>query len=539
MFDYTAHGLIESVVKKALPGDGPQTVGTILDRSLSRGPNRTALVGPSGRYSYAELERQVAQAAAVFYELGVRQYDRVAACLPNDVDIVIALLGCARVGAIWVGVNRALAIPEKVFILEDSGARIYLTDSAGCEGIEPQQKNLSTLEHIITVDSASSDKDWHSLLRTASSRQCKLPVLDSFEPAAIAYTSGTTGRPKGAVHSHHNMLLPGAIEVHKRSYGPDCPQGVMLPLTILNLMVLAPMVAFQDGSCCVCMDSLKPEDIARWVREERVGHFASVPTVIQDLLTSPLVAPTDLATLGCPDIGGAGISEAFQRLYQDRFGQSMTVAYGMTEAPTIVTRTDPGSAPLEELCGRAVDQIRVQVVDESDRPIPACDVGEICVMPATTGVYANVYTIMLGYWNKPEASAVALSKGMYHTGDVGYLDERGQLFIRGRQNDLIIRGGSNVYPAEVERVICSHPSVADAAVLGIQDDRLGQRVVAVLEHSDMSGTIDEVSLITEIQSYCREKIARYKVPQQIVFIEKLPRNAMNKIIKLQLVNLFE
>jgi acyl-CoA synthetase (AMP-forming)/AMP-acid ligase II len=211
----------------------------------------------------------------------------------------------------------------------------------------------------------------------------------------------------------------------------------------------------------------------------------------------------------------------------------------MTEAPSIVTRTDPGCAPLEELCGRAVDQIQVQVVDESDRPIPACDVGEICVMPATTGVYANVYTIMLGYWNKPEASAIALSKGMYHTGDVGYLDERGQLFIRGRQNDLIIRGGSNVYPAEVERVICSHPSVADAAVLGIQDDRLGQRVVAVLEHSDMSGTIDEVSLITEIQSYCREKIARYKVPQQIVFIEKLPRNAMNKIVKLQLLHLFE
>jgi len=340
------------------------------------------------------------------------------------------------------------------------------------------------------------------------------------------------------VHSHHNILLPGAIHVHKGSFGPDCPQGVMLPLTILNLMVLAPMVAFQNGSCCVCMDSLKPEDIARWVREERVGHFASVPTVIQDLLTSELVQAEDLATLGHPDIGGASIAQDCQRLYRERFGRRMTVAYGMTEAPTIVTRTDPDSDPQEELCGRAAEQLEILVVDERGQSVHQGEIGEICVKPAEEGPYANVYTTMLGYWNRPEATAAALCGGMYHTGDVGYLDERGQLFIRGRQNELIIRGGANVYPAEVERVLASHPAVADAAVLGVVDERLGQRVAAVVELSTEFNSMDKTALVADLQSYCREQLARYKVPEQIRFVDTLPRNAMNKTVKPQLLHLF-
>jgi long-chain acyl-CoA synthetase len=537
MFDYAAHGLIESAVKLELPGAGPQTIGAVLDRQLRRDPDRLALVGRSARYSYAQLDRQVARAAAVFHTQGIRRYDRIAACLPNDVDIIVALLACARLGAIWVGVNRPLAAPEKVFILQDSGARLYLTDAPGCDEIASQRQHLPALEQVVCVDPAASSS-WHALLSSVAPEHCPAAVVDPFEPAAIAYTSGTTGRPKGAVHSHHNILLPGAIRAYEGSYGPECTQGVMLPLTILNLMVLAPMTAFQDGSCCVCMDSVKPEDIARWVREERVGHFASVPTVIQDLLTSPLVQPDDLATVGHPDIGGAGIAQECQRLYSERFGRRMTVAYGMTEAPTIVTCTDPDSVPQEELCGRAVTQVEILVVDDTGQPLPQGEIGEICVRPAEDGPYAGVYTTMLGYWNRPEATAAALRSGMYHTGDVGYLDERVQLFIRGRQNDLIIRGGANVYPAEVERVLASHPAVAGVAVLGVADERLGQRVAAVVELSENASAVDKVVLVAELQAHCREQLARYKVPEQIRLVDKLPRNAMNKIVKPQLLHLF-
>jgi acyl-CoA synthetase (AMP-forming)/AMP-acid ligase II len=312
----------------------------------------------------------------------------------------------------------------------------------------------------------------------------------------------------------------------------------MLPLTILNLVVLAPMVAFQAGGSCVCMDSTRPEEIARWVREERVVHFATVPTVMQDLLTSAQVDPADLATLRGPDVGGAGISGECQRLYEKRFGHRMTVAYGMTEAPTIVARTDPGSEQAEELCGRAVEQVEIVIVDDRDEPRPQGEIGQICVKPATRGLYAGVYTPMLGYWNRPDATAVALAQGMYHTGDIGYLDASGQLYIRGRQNDLIIRGGANVYPAEVERVLAGHPAVAAVAVLGIADERLDQRVAAVVELRPGAGRADAQALAEEMKAHCAKQLARYKVPEQIRFLDTLPRNAMNKVIKPQLLRLF-
>jgi long-chain acyl-CoA synthetase len=538
VFDYAAHGLIESPIKCDLPGGGPQTIGEILDRPVQRDPDRLALVGRSARYTYGQLDEQVARAAGVLHGQGIGQYDRVAACLPNDVDIVVALLACARLGAIWVGVNRPLAPPEKVFILEDSGAKLYLTDAQGDEEIAPHLLQLPALKGVIRCDRGASTSPWHDLIRATASEHCPTVSVDSFAPAAIAYTSGTTGQPKGAVHSHHNIMLPGAIQVDKQTFGPDCPQGVMLPLTILNLMVLAPMVAFQDGSCCVCMDSLKPEDVARWVREEHVGHFASVPTVIQDLLTSPLVSPKDLVTLGHPEIGGAGISSECQQLYLQRFGRKMTVAYGMTEAPTIVTRSDPDSDPQDELCGRAVEQVEILVVDEQDQNVAQGEIGQICVKPASAGCYANVYTTMLGYWNRPEATAAALRNGMYHTGDVGYLDAQGQLFICGRQNDLIIRGGANVYPAEIERVLAGHPAVAAVAVVGIADERLGQRVAAVVELAAPASAEQELALVDDIKAHCAAQLARYKVPEQLRFVSALPRNAMNKIVKPQLLHLF-
>jgi long-chain acyl-CoA synthetase len=538
MFDYAAHGLIESAVKRELPGGGPQTIGAVLDAPLGRDPHRLALIGRSARYSYAELDRQITRAASVLHAHGIRQYDRVAACLPNDVDIVIALLACARLGAIWVGVNRPLAAAEKSYILSDCGARLYLTDAAGCLEIDAHRAQIPALKHVIAVNAGDAQSPWHTLLESVSGEPCPQPAVNTFEPAAIAYTSGTTGRPKGAVHSHHNILLPGAIQAHKSIFGPDDPQGVMLPLTILNLVVLAPMVAFQVGSCCVCMDSTRPEEIARWVREERVVHFATVPTVMQDLLTSVHVEPSDLATLRGPDVGGAGITAECQRLYEQRFGHRMTVAYGMTEAPTIVARTDPGSEPAEELCGGAVDQVEILIVDDADEPRSQGEIGQICVKPATRGPYAGVYTTMLGYWNRPDATQAALAKGMYHTGDVGYLDASDQLFIRGRQNDLIIRGGANVYPAEVERVLAGHPAVAAVAVLGIADDRLGQRVAAVVELRKGMGSVDTQALTEEMNAHCAAQLARYKVPEQIRFLDTLPRNAMNKIIKPQLLGLF-
>ncbi|MGH7291276.1 MAG: class I adenylate-forming enzyme family protein, partial [Myxococcota bacterium] len=284
---------------------------------MARSPDRVALIGRSGRFTYAELDRAANRAARDLSRQGVGQGERVAACLPNDVDLVVAFLAAQRLGAIWVGINRPLAAPEKAYVLGDSGAKVYLVapDLAG-------QLECAAQIVPVTPGSVGGGDDAPPRPQVA---------IDPHDPAAIAYTSGTTGFPKGAVHSHHNLLLPGAVAAAIGAHGPDVRQGVVLPLTILNLVVLAPLVAFQDGSACVCIDRIDAEGLAEQVCRERVGHFAAVPTVFYDLLTHPGVRRADLASLIRPEVGGAECPEEFRRLYRERFGADVVIGYGMTE----------------------------------------------------------------------------------------------------------------------------------------------------------------------------------------------------------------
>ncbi len=539
------HGLLAPPSRPKFPSGRTQSVCDVFDWVLDEDPDREALVGRHGRYSYAALDAEANRAAAALAGLGVGAGDRVAACLPNDVDIVIAFLGTLRLGAVWVGVNRPLAGPEKAYLLNDSGARVYLAAPDAASEIAPLRGDIPALEHVVTVDAAArseasqapktSGDDWAGLRRATGDpdRPAQASRVDPFSPAAIAYTSGTTGHPKGAVHSHHNVLLPGAVSAATGTYTPDLRQGVVLPLTILNLIVLGPLTAFQVGSTCVAIDRIDAPGLAAWVRDEKVGHFAAVPTIIHDLMTHPDVAKEDLASLQRPMVGGADCPEEFRDLYRERFGREVGIGYGMTEAPTAVTSADGTPSAQPGLCGKALPQIEIQIRDEDDRPLPAGEMGEICVGPSRTGDWAGVYTPMLGYWNRPDATADALRAGVYHTGDVGFLEPDGTLYIRGRRNELILRGGANVYPAEVERVLGEHPSVAAAAVFGLPDPRLGERVVAVVQ-LEPGAVADEAALVAHVRS----ELARYKTPDAIRFVDEMPRNAMNKIVKRTLHPLF-
>jgi acyl-CoA synthetase (AMP-forming)/AMP-acid ligase II len=206
----------------------------------------------------------------------------------------------------------------------------------------------------------------------------------------------------------------------------------------------------------------------------------------------------------------------------------------MTEAPTAVTWTD-GSVPTGPgLCGMPIPQVEIEICDESGAVLPSGEIGEICVRPTRKGEFAGVYTPMLGYWGQPEASAKALAAGRYHTGDLGFLESDGNLYIRGRRNELILRGGANVYPAEIERVLGLHSDVEAAAVLGIPDARLGERVAAVVQRSAGSSLTEEA-----LKAHVGRELARYKVPEFIRFVDAMPRNAMNKIIKPKLRPLFD
>lgn len=538
MSEGNPHGLVLPTHRPAFPTGAPQHIAQVLVPALADHPERLALVGRHGRLTYAELDRAANRAAHALASLGVRCGDRVAACLPNDVDIVVAFLGVQRLGGIWVGINRVLAAKEKAYLLRDSGARVYLASAALCDPDElaAERRDLEALEHIVGVDPSDSAAPWSRTQAAASEQPLAVEgeALDPFAPAAIAYTSGTTGFPKGAVHSHHNLLLPGAVTAWNAANERIAKQGVVLPMTILNLIVLGPLAAFQVGSTCVAMDRIDPVGLAEWVEREQVGHFAAVPTIMHDLLTHEDVRQESLSSLVRPMVGGADCPEELRLLIRERFGMEVGIGYGMTEAPTAVTSA--GGAPSDKpgLCGTALPQVEILIQAEDGTPVPSGEVGEICVAPAREGVWAGVYTPMLGYWNKPDATRDALRDGIYRTGDIGFLEPDGTLYIRGRRNELILRGGANVYPAEVERVLTLHPAVAAAAVFGLPDARLGERVVAVVEL--MSG---ERASPEELIAHCRAQLARYKTPDAIRIAEAMPRNAMNKVVKPRLAALFE
>ena len=526
--DLTALGLSPPVRRPPLPG-GPQTVADVIDRWVADDPGREALVGRDARYTYAALDRAANRAANALATLGVRPGDRVAASLPNLAELVVAFLGAQRLGAVWVGLNRPLAAPEKAYMLRDCEAAVFLGDPEMAAQVEARAGELPALRHRLVT---GADGTWGARVAAASTERPRV-AIDPFAPAAIAYTGGTTGFPKGAVHSQHNLLVPGTVAAAAGTWTAEERQGVLLPLTILNLVVLIPLVAFQVGSACVCMDRIDPLGVAEWVRTERIATFHAVPAILHDLLTHEGVKPADLASLTRPEVGGADCPDAFRTLYRERFGQDVSIGYGMTEAPTAVTRALPGSPNLPGICGTPLPWIAIEIRDDAGVKLPTSEVGEICVAPAETGPFAGIYTPMLGYWKKPDETREALRDGVYRTGDLGCLDAGGTLFIRGRKKELILRGGANVYPAEIERVLHGDPRVRACAVVGRPDPRLGERVVAFVELAP-----GVVVAAEELRARCAAELARYKVPEDFRFVDAMPRTPMGKIRKPDLRALF-
>ncbi|HVA43553.1 MAG TPA: AMP-binding protein [Acidimicrobiales bacterium] len=505
------------------------TVGEVLDPVLAEAPEREALVTAGGRWTYAELDRACDAAAGALTELGVRPGDRVAACLPNDVDVVTAFHGAMRIGAIWVGINRALAPPEKAFILTDSSTSLVLADQVTLDELSLLRPELTGVRHWLDVAGPS----WRDAVAASASAGASAGAgrarIDPHAPAAIAYTSGTTGHPKGAVHSQHNLVVPGAAVVASRGYGPDLRKGDCLPLTILNMLVLTTLLVAQAGGTCIVMDRVEATSVADWIRRERVTTWNGVPALLHTMAHEDSIPAEALSSLDELWVGGADCPESLRRAVAEKFGLALTHTYGLTEAPTIVTidpRPIPGGADPHRAgaSGMALPHLALRI---------QAGAGEICFAAVEEGPWAGVYRPPLGYWQRPEASAELLVGGVVHTGDIGYVDEDGYLSVRDRKNQLILRGGANVYPAEVERVLLARPEVEAAAVVGLPDERLGQRVAAAVQLAAGATVTTE-----ELAAACARELARYKVPERWVMVDSFTRNSMGKIDRRALGDLF-
>jgi acyl-CoA synthetase (AMP-forming)/AMP-acid ligase II len=525
---------ISTTLPAAIPG-GWRDVASCIDRSVAARPDQEALVGRYSRYTYRQLDDAINAAAAALSALGVAAGTRVAASAANHPDIVLAFFATQRLGAIWVGISRPLAGPEKAFLLNDSGASVFLADATARDQIEPQRGDLPALVHLVDMEPGETRNAWLAMVDAHAGAARPQVAINPHAPAAIAYTSGTTGFPKGAVHSQHNMIVIAAMThagLRGAHWRPDLRRGVTLGLTVLNLMILEPIAALSGGGTSICMDRGDALGIAEWIRRERVETFTSAPATVFDLLTRPDIDASDLESLEFANAGGANVPDELRTLYAERFGRPLSTGYGLTEAPTAVTGTRPDRPFVPGSCGRPYDHLDIAILDDDGGEVADGQVGEICIRTAQSGDWQGVYTPMLGYWNRPEETAAALRGGWLHTGDLGVKNAEGDIFIRDRLKELIIRGGANVYPAEVERVLASDPRIRDVAVIGKPDPRLGEVVAAFIELA--AGVAPSPMLEEELRATCLAQLAKYKVPEVWHFMPDMPRNAMNKIVKAQL-----
>lgn len=487
----------------------------VLDASLLERPDAAAIVARSGDLTYAQLDVEADRAAAALWGLGLRPGDRLAACLPNDLDVVVAFHGAMRIGVLWVGIGEALVPKEKQHLLRDCSAAVLLAED---QVLQSLSANSGT--RLVAV------QDWRE--RCAEAGAVPQVETDVHAPAGIAYTSGTTGLPKGIVHSQHNLLLPGEVLVSSRGWGPALRKGDCLPLTILNMMVLTTLLTSQAGGCCVVMDRRDPGGVLEWLAAKGVTHWNGVPAQLYDLARRDGVP--HLAALREVWSGGGDCPESLRSAFSQTFGLAVRATYGLTEAPTVVAIDPVGRDHRLGASGQVLPHLSVQVLDDTDVRVAPGETGELVLTASTTGPWAGRWTPPLGTWSD---GAVQDAPGPHlRTGDLGTVDSDGFLTVVDRRKLVIVRGGANVYPAEVERVLIAEPGVVAAAVFGVPDDRLGERVGVLVELA-----IDSAATLDGLRAVCAAQLARYKVPEQWGQLASLPRNAMGKVVRTELPSL--
>lgn len=502
---------------------GPTSIAAILDPAVAGAPDEEALVDGLRRYTYRQIDHAVDAAAALLTQAGAAPGTRIACSAPNGCNIVIAFLAVQRIGAIWVGVNGVLPAAEKARLLRHAGAAIFLGDAGACAGIEEARAELPDLGRVLVMD---SDGRWLDAGRGGA--PFTRARVDPHAIAAINYTSGTTGEPKGVLHSQHGLLAPVASITAHGLAGAPLRRGVILPLSITNVMVVGPMLAFLNRTACVIGPGTRPADVLPWIDRERIEVFSSVPAIIHDLIHADR-APTSLKALLS---GGAPLPLPVAARFARRFGFAITNTYGLTEAPTIVAESRGRADAPEGASGIALPHIRITIRDDAGDELPPGETGEICVQPVEEGAWRGVYARLLGYWRDAARTDAANAVPWLNTGDMGRLDADGWLYVTDRKSDMILRGGSNIYPQEIARVLEADRRVAACAIVGVPDDRLGERTAAFIQPAE--GIAGDQALFDDLAGACRNALATYKCPDFWHALPVLPRNPGGKVVLAEL-----
>ncbi len=529
-----------------------QTIGQAFDATVARCADGEALVSRHQglRYSWRQLAEQVEVHARALMALGVNTGDRVGIWSPNCAQWCILQLASAKVGAILVNINPAYRVGELEYVLRQSGCRwLVCADAfktsdyhamvqelvpelASAAPGEMASERLPDLRGVVSLaaNPPAGFLPWQALAERAGQTSteayaARQQSLQFDQPVNIQYTSGTTGAPKGATLSHYNILNNGFMV--GESLGLTARDRMVIPVPLYHCfgMVMANLGCITHGSTMIYPnDAFDAELTLRAVAEERASILYGVPTMFIAMLDHPARGQMDLSTLRSGIMAGATCPiEVMRRVIDQMHMAEVQIAYGMTETSPVSLQTGPDD-DLElrvTTVGRTQPQLENKLVDADGCIVPRGEIGELC----TRG-----YSVMLGYWDNPQATADAIDPaGWMHSGDLAVMDEHGYVRIVGRNKDMIIRGGENIYPRELEEFFYTHPAVADAQVIGIPCSRYGEEIVAWIKlHPGHSATVEE------LQGWCKARIAHFKVPRHIRFVDEYPMTVTGKVQKFRM-----
>lgn len=486
-------------------------------RRAQLNPERTALVFEEQQYTYGEFGDRVRRQAALLRAQGVCVGDRVGYLGFNHPALLETLFAAHTLGAIFVPLNFRLTGQELTFIINDAGIHTLIVDDALRPVIEPVRDELCC-RNFYTSESEASGWGHLSTARAEAQPLHSVVSVDQHDVAIIMYTSGTTGLPKGAMLTHGNIVWNNINASLAFGGSRDDVILTVAPLFHIGGLNVMTLGSFHTGSTLVLLRNFDPVQVLADIQRYRVSHMFGAPAMYLFMAQQPQFADTDLTSIKTLICGAAPVPESLIELYGER-GIDFCQGYGLTETAPFSSFLTPEWA-ISKLgsAGQAPLYSDTRIVDNDNRPLPVGERGEICLRGPN---------IMKGYWNRPEATAEAIDmEGWFHSGDIGYLDEDGFLFICDRLKDMVISGGENVYPAEVEGALYRHEAIAEVAVIGMPDEKWGEAVTAIVAlHSGQELTLED------LREFAEPLLARYKLPLRLHIVDALPRNPAGKVLK--------
>lgn len=497
-----------------------------LDYQAREYPENDFAIEGDRKLSYADAVKLVNRYANALLAAGLKKGDRFAILSKNSIELALTFYAASKSGAVPVPLNYRLAPPEWAYIINDAQSKLVISSAEYVEGINKVRDELKTVGDYIAVD-APSGSNFENFAEWIGEHPDTAPTREvhTSDDLYQMYTSGTTGHPKGAVLTHFavtSQIMQFSVAINRRAGDRTL---IVAPLYHAAAAMTA-LSSVATANTLVIHEDFHPGEVVKSLATQQIAHTTLVPAMIQACLVMvPGIDKLDFSSLRSIAYGASPISEAVLRRAMQIFQCDFYQGYGMTETSAVLSFLGPedhrraldGRPELLLSAGRAVLGTQIKIVDDEDNELPPGEIGEIC---------GKGPQLMSGYWNLPEASEKALWRGWMHTGDAGSMDPEGYVYVQDRVKDMIISGGENVYPREVENVLFQHEAIADAAVIGVPSEQWGETVKAIVVLKEGQSATAE-----EIVEFCKGRIAGYKRPTSVEFIEMLPRNASGKVLK--------